>query len=66
VVKKPRIRQLENWLAVRPVVIKFADEEFVIKYDEIFGDGKISPAVAFVHCYLNYGENSAIIGSSEH
>ncbi|MDT8272196.1 MAG: hypothetical protein RRA35_03290 [Desulfomonilia bacterium] len=42
---------LEKWEDVRPVVIYFAGERFVVEYDE-HGDPLSAPVVALVHSYL--------------
>jgi hypothetical protein len=41
----------EKWDDVRPVVIYFAGERFVVEYDERF-DRVLTPVVAMVHSYL--------------
>lgn len=46
-----RERLLDKWDEVRPVVIYFAGERFVIEYDE-HEDPMLAPAVAMVHSYL--------------
>ncbi len=42
----------QKWEAVRPVVIFFAGERFVVDYEEHF-DPVASPVVAMVHAYLD-------------
>jgi hypothetical protein len=46
-----RERLIDKWDEVRPVVIYFAGERFVIEYDE-HEDPMLAPAVAMVHSYL--------------
>ena len=40
-----------KWDDVRPVVIYFAGERFVVEYDKTF-DRVLTPVVAMVHSYL--------------
>ncbi|HPC47159.1 MAG TPA: hypothetical protein PLW83_03875 [Deltaproteobacteria bacterium] len=46
-----RERLLQKWEDVRPVVIYFAGERFVVEYDE-HTNPLLCPAVALVHSYL--------------
>ena len=46
-----RERLLEKWDEVRPVVIYFAGERFVVEYDEHYNP-LLAPYVAMVHSYL--------------
>lgn len=41
----------EKWDDVRPVVIYFAGERFVVEYNDSF-DPVVTPVVAMVHSYL--------------
>lgn len=41
----------EKWDDVRPVVIYFAGERFVVEYKGLF-DPLVTPIVAMVHSYL--------------
>ena len=42
---------IEKWDDVRPVVIYFAGERFVVKYKDNY-DPILTPMVALVHTYL--------------
>jgi hypothetical protein len=42
---------IEKWDDVRPVVIYFAGERFVVEYNEHY-DPVLTPVVAMVHSYL--------------
>ncbi len=42
---------VNKWEEVRPVVIYFAGERFVVEYDE-HHNPVLAPAVAMVHSYL--------------
>jgi hypothetical protein len=42
---------VNKWGEVRPVVIYFAGERFVVEYDE-HNNPLLAPAVAMVHSYL--------------
>jgi hypothetical protein len=42
---------VNKWVEVRPVVIYFAGERFVVEYDE-HNNPLLAPAVAMVHSYL--------------
>ncbi len=42
---------LDKWDDVRPVVIYFAGERFVVDYNESY-DPVLTPVVAMVHSYL--------------
>ncbi|MGD0820635.1 MAG: hypothetical protein ABSA71_07810 [Desulfomonilia bacterium] len=44
-------RLVDKWEEVRPVVIYFAGERFVVEYDE-HHNPLLSPTVAMVHSYL--------------
>jgi hypothetical protein len=46
-----RERLTTKWEEVRPVVIYFAGERFVVEYDE-HNNPILAPAVAMVHSYL--------------
>jgi len=46
-----RESHLDKWDDVRPVVIYFAGERFVVEYDER-KDPLCTPVVAMVHSYL--------------
>lgn len=47
-----RSRSVEKWEEVRPVVIYFAGERFVVEYDA-HHDPCLMPVVAMVHSYLD-------------
>ncbi len=44
-------QRIEKWDDVRPVVIYFAGERFVVEYD-VHYDPVLTPVVAMVHSYL--------------
>ncbi|MCD6569287.1 MAG: hypothetical protein J7L53_01125 [Deltaproteobacteria bacterium] len=46
-----KVRSIEKWEDVRPVVIYFAGERFVVEYD-VHHDSRLAPVVAMVHSYL--------------
>lgn len=46
-----RAQHTEKWDDVRPVVIYFAGERFVVEYNGAF-DKVLTPVVAMVHSYL--------------
>ncbi len=46
-----RAQFVEKWDDVRPVVIYFAGERFVVEYKGTF-DPVLTPVVAMVHSYL--------------
>ncbi|MEA2102914.1 MAG: hypothetical protein U9P80_10155 [Thermodesulfobacteriota bacterium] len=46
-----REKTVEKWDDVRPVVIYFAGERFLVEYDEAYHH-TLTPIVALVHSYL--------------